>query len=534
MTGGQPSQDRLNQIAGRKLAALGVTCAVGPDGRLLGDLDTGDALVNPFTNAPVASVHFVVEAHDHMRFLHPPLLAGLPPLPFFDADSVSTVLASVAQQLHRRRDAISRLKTHLHHLRVEGEVDREHGVLVAPTHIDAVGTVVLIGDEQGLRPSHLRPMGGGANLPMPAVSIDLSQFADATDLSLFVGDLAQRAKPAHNAAPTTGAFRPPPEPLAPGGADLGFGAMPSTGDFIPAGSAEAVAAAASQATEGAGLVGPPPSTDSDEFMPTTQAFEVPESIAGGARGQPSQGDVPAGAVTAGMLARCLGDTAQLAHGVAVMRKIHVGGRTFKLTLRQKRGRVFVGRIAWDDGVLWQGELEVDKHPPMDELIYELLRSRGWLEQGPTPSQAAAPAAAPPIAPIAAAAPAAAAPPTAMAAAPVPQPAFGQAGGEQLPVAGEIWVMNVVVEQQDDHEVRYSAINAEGQPYGAPRMLPKSEFERVFAQHRGGCQLLVRVMGASPQQVVYVQLDPSYQPNSETRAIAPSIFLANFLPEAGEY
>lgn len=530
MTGGQPSQDRLNQIAGRKLAALGVTCAVGPDGRLVGDLDTGNALVSPFTNAPVGSVHFVVEAHDHMRFLHPPLLAGLPPLSFFEADSVPMVIASVAQQLHRRLDAISRLKTHLHHLRVEGEVDRDHGVLVAPVHIDAVGTVVLLGDEQGLRSSHLQPMGGGANLPMAAVSIDLSQFADATDLSLFVGDLAQRAKPTHGAGAKPGAFRPPPEPLAPGGADLGFGAMPSTRDFLPAGSAEAGIAAASHATESAGPAGGAPATDGDEFMPTTQAFQVPQGIAGGARGQPAQGDVPAGAVTAGMLARCLGDTAQLAHGVAVMRKIRVGGRTFKLTLRQKRGRVFVGRIAWDDGVLWQGELEVDKHPPMDELVYELCRSRGWLEQDGLTPQAAAPTAVAPIAPTLAAAP----PLTVTAPAPVSQAAFGQAGGEQLPVAGEIWVMNVIVEQQDENEVRYSAINAEGKPYGAPRILPKSEFERVFAQHRGGCQLLVRVMGASPQQVVYVQLDPSYQPNSETRAIAPSIFLTNFLPEAGEY
>lgn len=531
MTGGQLSQERLNQIAGRKLAELGISCAVGADGRLVGDIIAGDALVNPFTNTPLGAVHFVVEAHDHLRFLSPALLAGLSPLSFFDADSVSALLTLLAQQLRRRLDAVSRLKTHLHHLRVDGEIDRDHGVLVAPVKIEGAGTVVLIGDEQGVRSSHLRPLGGGQNLPMPPLSIDLSQFADATDLALFVGELAQRAKPAPNAAPQTGIFRPPPEFFTngpavapddtrptPAGRDVGFGAMPTTSEFLSDESADAVAAAASQATPSSATA------ESDEFMPPTQAFEVPAGIAGGAHGQPAHGDVPAGAVTVGMLARCLGDSAQLAHGVAVMRKLDVGGHALKLTLRQKRGRVFVGRIAWDQGVLWQGEIQVDKHPPMEQLAHELLRSQGIaIPAAPAsaPQQVMAPSAEP-------------APPSPAPVAAAPQPAFGQAGGERLPVAGEIWVMNVVVEQQDEGEVRYSAINAEGQPYGAPRILPKAEFGRVFAEHRSGYRLLVRVMGASPQQVVYVQLDPTYQPNSDTRAIAPSIFLANFLPEAADY
>ncbi len=532
MSGAPLSRERLNQIAGRKLSSLGVACAVGADGRLVGDILTGDALLSPFNGAPVGAAHFVVEAHDHLRFLSPPLLAGLPPLPFFDHDNVAGIVSGIAQSLQRRLEAVARLKTHLHHLRVNADVDREHGVLVAPVQVAGAGTVVLIGDEQGLRSSHLRPLGGGQNLPMPPLSIDLSQFADATDLALFVGDLASRAKPAAHAAPKTGIFRPPPEFFAgaPQGAsgqtppagigDAGFGAMPSTGDFTPDGSVQSASAAA--APVGSSAAG------TDEFLPPSQAFQVPQDVVGGARGQPAQGDIPAGSVTAGMLARCLGESAQIAHGIAVQRRFFVNGRGLKLTLKQKRGRVFVGRLAFEDYILWQGEIEVDKHPPMDIFVRELLRGQGLTldEVQPAGSAAAPPAAAsssaPPPSPPAPVAPAAR------------QPAFGSSAGEQLPIAGEIWVMNVVVEQQDEREVRYSAINAEGQPYGAPRILPKSEFDKVFAQHKGGFRLLVRVVGAAPQQVVYVQLDPSYQPNSETRAIAPSIFLANFLPEAADY
>jgi hypothetical protein len=157
-----------------------------------------------------------------------------------------------------------------------------------------------------------------------------------------------------------------------------------------------------------------------------------------------------------------------------------------------------------------------------------------LTSGATGAPAAAPRPAPPTpgpAPTPQAAPQAAPQP---APEPAPAPAFGVGGGEQLPVAGEVWVMNVVVEKDDGSEVRYCAVNAEGQPYGAARILAKSEFDGVFAAHRGGHRLLVRVMGASPAQVVYVQLDPKYQPNGDTRSIAPSIFLSNFLPEAADY
>jgi hypothetical protein len=501
----QFSQDRLNQIASRKLEELGVTATASDDGRLAGSLPLSDyGLSNPFTGNPIRNAHFVVEGHDYLRFLAPPLLAGLTPQNFFALDDLQPMVHHLDELLRYRHDSVKRLATHLHHFQLEARVDDENGAVVASISLDGIGDVVLIGDEQGVRASHLRPAGGGPNQPLPATPIELAEFADASDLAEFlrnltgvVAQLEDDDFAADFEAPVTGEYRPPP----------GWGEGPTLPPLeqtdelpppTPNKPQDAMASAVAAADD-----------DSEQTQLDANDVEPPVSETG----------APSG-VTAAMVVRCFGHSAQLARGVAVLRTWWIRHQRFKLTLQHQQGRTFFGRLTGPDGgALWDGSLDIDKHPPMDEFVYQLLDARGF-EVGQLRSEGE-------IAPdeeFDEPTPHADPPDTA---------APGSASddtGERLPIAGEIWAMNVLVERSDDQEVRYCALNAEGQPYGAARILPRVDFEAAFAAHGGGYRLLVRVLAVTAAQVAYVQLDPSYQPSGDSRAIAPSIFLSNFLPE----
>jgi hypothetical protein len=103
----------------------------------------------------------------------------------------------------------------------------------------------------------------------------------------------------------------------------------------------------------------------------------------------------------------------------------------------------------------------------------------------------------------------------------------------LPHAGEVWVMNVVVEQMGD-EVRYVGTDIDGRPYGAARVLKRTDFEAVFSLDRTTWQLLILVDQVHEGSVVYRQLDRRRQPIGAPRKMATSVLVANFVPEAAAY
>jgi hypothetical protein len=103
-----------------------------------------------------------------------------------------------------------------------------------------------------------------------------------------------------------------------------------------------------------------------------------------------------------------------------------------------------------------------------------------------------------------------------------------------PHAGEVWVMNVVVEQGGPDEVRYVGTDMDGRPYGAARVLKRSDFEAVFAQERGGWRLLVQIDQVQDGSVIYRQLDRERQPFGGPRKMSAAILVANFVPEAAAY
>jgi hypothetical protein len=103
-----------------------------------------------------------------------------------------------------------------------------------------------------------------------------------------------------------------------------------------------------------------------------------------------------------------------------------------------------------------------------------------------------------------------------------------------PHPGEVWVMNVVVEEAGADEVRYVGTDIDGRPYGAARVLKRSDFEAVFSQERGGWRLLVQIDQIQEGHVIYRQLDRQRQPMGAPRKMSAAILVANFVPEAAAY
>src|ERR671929_202323 len=92
-------RERLNQIAGKKLAALGIPVRLAADRETLeGELAFAARAAHPLTGAPLQRAPSQVAAHHPLRFAPPPL-AALAPVLFYDADRTSALEARVAALL---------------------------------------------------------------------------------------------------------------------------------------------------------------------------------------------------------------------------------------------------------------------------------------------------------------------------------------------------------------------------------------------------------------------------------------------------
>jgi hypothetical protein len=95
-------------------------------------------------------------------------------------------------------------------------------------------------------------------------------------------------------------------------------------------------------------------------------------------------------------------------------------------------------------------------------------------------------------------------------------------------------MEVRVESDDGHEVRYRGVNVGGEDYGAPRVLRKDWFEETFAPAGRGWRMRVRVVEVDERSVLYQRLSARREGVGAPRRIPLIIFLASFVPEAGDY
>ena len=96
-------------------------------------------------------------------------------------------------------------------------------------------------------------------------------------------------------------------------------------------------------------------------------------------------------------------------------------------------------------------------------------------------------------------------------------------------------MNFLIEQEDENEVRYVGLNNEGQPFGAPRVLPREAFQKAFIDTGSGVfQILAEVVQVDSGKVTYNRLNAERQQTGSSTTSNLAVFLANFYPEAAMY
>src|SRR5512138_2959035 len=95
-------RERLNQIASRKLSALGIPVRLAADRESLeGELAFSARLLHPATGQPIPRARFVVSGHDHLRFLDAPL-AALGAVNFYEHERTAALEQAIAAALAAR------------------------------------------------------------------------------------------------------------------------------------------------------------------------------------------------------------------------------------------------------------------------------------------------------------------------------------------------------------------------------------------------------------------------------------------------
>jgi hypothetical protein len=404
---GKIPRERLNQIASRKLSALGIPVRLGADRETLeGELAVA-RVVHPATGQPLPRARFVVVGHDRLRFTDPPL-ATLGPVPFYDHERAAL------------QDVAARMRA----LRLDAGLDPDRfavrAIVKTPAH-----AFELLGDPSGVRVSRVAPVGDRPFEVSPEFPpLPLRDFQTPSDLELHLAAKVAEMRPAEPRAGT-----PPP------------------------------AAAPSAALEAT----PPPRN----------------------------------AVTLAGLAETFGPDAMLAPNamVELVQEYEHGGTRYRFVATREMGTLFRGRLIGPSGDVWSDRFDLASFPGTEKVVALAL---GLGE--PTP------------------------------------PRGVEAGlpAHLQPRPGDVWVMNVVVEEAGPEDVRYVGTDIDGRPYGAARVLPRADFEAVFATHGGGWRLLVLVDQVQDGSVLYRQLDRERQPIGAPRRMAAAILVANFVPEAAAW
>jgi hypothetical protein len=426
---GKIPRERLNQIASRKLSALGVPVRLAADRETLeGELAFGGRLLHPATGQPIARGRFVVAGHDTLRFVEPPL-AALGPVGFYEHERLATLEQALAAALQGRSAALQELATRFRALRLEAAIDPDRLAVRAVVKTQAHAFEIL-GTPEAVRVSRVAPVGGVPFEVAPEFPpLDLAAHGGPGDLELFLAGSVARMQPAPRAA-------------AP--APAGGGALQAT---------------------------PPPRN----------------------------------ALTLAALAGVFGEDAILAPNamVELVQEFQHGGTRYRFVAAREMGTRFRGRLIGPSGDVWSDRFDLSDFPGTRRVVALALGAS-----------------------------------EAVGALDVPEPAPGSPAGDfpghLQPHPGEVWVMNVVVEEAGADEVRYVGTDIDGRPYGAARVLKRADFEAVFTSDRGGWRLLVQIDQVQDGHVIYRQLDRQRQPMGAARKMSAAILVANFVPEAAAY
>ena len=218
---------------------------------------------------------------------------------------------------------------------------------------------------------------------------------------------------------------------------------------------------------------------------------------------------PRNALTLARLAQVFGEEAMLPPNamVELVQEFQYAGTRYRFVASREMGTRFKGRLIGPNGDVWSDRFDLSNFPGTRAVV--------GLALGATSEEVDVPGG-PPVDFSGAAA------------------AIGELPAHLQPRPGEVWVMNVVVEQAGPDEVRYVGTDIDGRPYGAARVLKRADFEAVFSQARGGWRLLIQIDQVQEGAVLYRQIDQARQPIGASRKMAAAILVANFIPEAAAY
>jgi hypothetical protein len=181
---GKIPRERLNQIASRKLSALGVPVRLGADRETLeGELAFAGRAAHPATGQAIPRGRFQVVGHDHLRFLDPPL-AALGRVNFYEHERIPALETAIVTALGRHAAALQDVAARMRALRLEAALDGERlavrAVVKTPTH-----AFEILGTPDAVRVSRVAPVGGKPFEVHPEFPpLVLSEYATASDLEL--------------------------------------------------------------------------------------------------------------------------------------------------------------------------------------------------------------------------------------------------------------------------------------------------------------------------------------------------------------
>ncbi len=259
-----------------------------------------------------------------------------------------------------------------------------------------------------------------------------------------------------------------------------------------------------------------------ELLPQLKAAQQGGATPPGAQGAAARvvlEEVPAGPgmATLGEVFRAFGAGATLVPGerVQVRQVFSAGAVHYQFVAVHDAGMTFKAQLVGPRGIVWQDRIDIQRFPgtrsfvastlgvPLPEAVAEASR-----QQRPAAGASAA--------------------------APV-QTQAEEASASAVPIQpGEVWLMAVLIEQETPTEVRYVCTDPEGRPYGAARVLGRADFARVFAPHRGGWRLRIRIEAVQGAQVVYRQLDAAGNLAPQPKALNIQVLQSTFIPEAADY
>ena len=210
----------------------------------------------------------------------------------------------------------------------------------------------------------------------------------------------------------------------------------------------------------------------------------------------------------GALLEACGPETALLPGARIARDVAFEGKPARLVAELRDDTAFAAQLLRDDAVLWHGDVDLAALANWDRLATRIARERK-APSAPKPEREE------------------------------PTRAWGPkeealTRGLLPPIAGEIWVMDVRVEDDDEHEVRYRSVNIGGEEYGAPRVLARKYFEETFVASQNGYRMLVRVLEVGAESVVYQRISLQRELAGKPRSAPLIVFLANFMPEAAAY